>query len=411
MSEMESLLKRFEEKEPEVVFEWSDSETEAKGWVVINSLRNGAAGGGTRMRKGLDKKEVESLAKTMEIKFTISGPQIGGAKSGIDFDPFDPRKHGVLERWYKAVFPLLKNYYGTGGDLNVDEIMEVIPITEALGLWHPQEGVVQGHFNPREPEKIKLIGQLRQGVSKVIEDPEYSPNISKGYTVADMITGYGVAVSIKQFYDLWEDGVEGKTAIIQGFGNVGGSCAFFLAKMGVRIKGIVDRTGGLIDENGMGYEDIKKLFLEKRENALHQEELIPFDMVNESIWDSGAEIFIPAAGSRLLSLEQIDRLIANGLECISCGANVPFLDEEIFLGPTGKFADQSISLIPDFIANCGMARVFAYLMDSEAEITDHAIFDDVSKTVCRALKKVYDEQKNPVEIASKAFEISLRELL
>jgi glutamate dehydrogenase/leucine dehydrogenase len=41
------------------------------------------------MRAGLDKREVESLAKTMEIKFTVSGPQIGGAKSGINFDPRD----------------------------------------------------------------------------------------------------------------------------------------------------------------------------------------------------------------------------------------------------------------------------------------------------------------------------------
>ena len=48
----------------------------------------------------------------MEVKFTVSGPYIGGAKSGIDFDPSDPK--GVLERWYKAVTPLLKHYYGTG---------------------------------------------------------------------------------------------------------------------------------------------------------------------------------------------------------------------------------------------------------------------------------------------------------
>ena len=118
---MLDLLAKFENKRPEIVFEWKDAETEAEGWVVINSLRGGAAGGGTRMRKGLDKREVESLAKTMEVKFTVSGPAIGGAKSGINFDPQDPRKRGVLERWYRAVFPLLKYYYGTGGDLNVDE--------------------------------------------------------------------------------------------------------------------------------------------------------------------------------------------------------------------------------------------------------------------------------------------------
>ena len=71
---MKELLTQFESKAPEIVFEWHDPETEAVGWVVINSLRGGAAGGGTRMRLGLDKKEVESLAKTMEIKFTVSEP-------------------------------------------------------------------------------------------------------------------------------------------------------------------------------------------------------------------------------------------------------------------------------------------------------------------------------------------------
>src|SRR6056297_4160347 len=179
---MRELLKKFEDKSPEIVFEWNDSETEAQGWVVINSLRGGAAGGGTRMRIGLDRREVESLAKTMEVKFSVSGPPIGGAKSGINFDPNDPRKKGVLERWYKAVSPLLKSYYGTGGDLNVDEIHEVIPITEDSGVWHPQEGVFNGHFKPSGADKINRIGQLRQGVIKVVENPRYSPNVLKKYT-------------------------------------------------------------------------------------------------------------------------------------------------------------------------------------------------------------------------------------
>ena len=87
---MKELLERFENKSPEIVFHWNDPETEAEGWTVINSLRGGAAGGGTRMREGLDMNEVLSLAKTMEVKFTVSGPPIGGAKSGINFNPDDP---------------------------------------------------------------------------------------------------------------------------------------------------------------------------------------------------------------------------------------------------------------------------------------------------------------------------------
>jgi hypothetical protein len=47
---MKDLLKKFENKEPVIVLV-EDAETEAEGWTVINSLRGGAAGGGTRMRK------------------------------------------------------------------------------------------------------------------------------------------------------------------------------------------------------------------------------------------------------------------------------------------------------------------------------------------------------------------------
>ena len=112
--DLQFFLETYKSTPPEIVFEWNDPETDAKGWVVINSLKGGAAGGGTRMRKGLTKEEVMSLAKVMEIKFSVCGPSIGGAKSGIDFDPSDPRRTEVLKRWYKAVFPLLKNYYGTG---------------------------------------------------------------------------------------------------------------------------------------------------------------------------------------------------------------------------------------------------------------------------------------------------------
>ena len=219
--DLQFFLDTYKSTPPEIVFEWNDPETDAKGWVVINSLKGGAAGGGTRMRKGLTKEEVMSLAKVMEIKFSVCGPSIGGAKSGIDFDPSDPRRTEVLKRWYKAVFPLLKNYYGTGGDMNVDELKDVIPITEDLGLWHPQEGIVNGHFNSSDGEKINAIGQLRYGCAKIIEDPTYAPIDSEKYAVADMITGYGVSESIRHYYDLWNDGdLIGKKVLIQGWGNV-----------------------------------------------------------------------------------------------------------------------------------------------------------------------------------------------
>ena len=408
---MKELLKIYENKTPEIVFNWKDSETEAEGWVVINSLRGGAAGGGTRMRKGLDVNEVLSLAKTMEIKFTVSGPAIGGAKSGINFDPKDPRKRGVLERWYAVVSPLLKSYYGTGGDMNVDEIHEVIPITEQSGVWHPQEGVFNGHFKPTEADKINRIGQLRQGVIKVIENPEYSPSVSKKYTVADMITGFGVAEAVKQYYNIYGGSVEGKKAVVQGFGNVGAAAAFYLSQMGAKVVGIIDIAGGLINEEGFSFDEITELFLAKTGNTLVADNLIPFEEVNKKIWALNTEIFAPCAASRLITIHQIDEMIDSGLEVISCGANVPFADKEIFFGPIMEHTDYKVSLIPDFISNCGMARVFAYFMERKVQMTDEAIFNDTSNRIREAIEKVYNKNKSKTGISATAFEIALKQLI
>ena len=410
---MKELLKAYENKQPEIIFNWKDPETEAEGWTVINSLRGGAAGGGTRMREGLDMNEVLSLAKTMEVKFTVSGPPIGGAKSGINFNPNDPRKKGVLERWYHAVAPLLKSYYGTGGDLNVDEIHEVIPITEDAGVWHPQEGVFNGHFKPTEADKINRIGQLRLGVIKAIETDKFSPGIGRKYTVADMITGFGVAEAVRHYYDIYGGSVVGKRAVVQGFGNVGSAAAYYLAQMGAKVVGIIDRAGGIINEEGFSFDEIQQFFLNKKGNSLMVDanQLIPFEEINERIWTLQTEIFAPCAASRLIKKEQIAQMIDTGLEVISCGANVPFADKEIFFGPIMEYTDGRVSLIPDFVSNCGMARVFAYFMEKRVGIDDELIFNDTSDTIKKAILNIFRLNPSKTNISKTGFEIALKQLI
>lgn len=393
---MIARLKAFEDKRPEIVFEWKDAETEAEGWVVINSLRGGAAGGGTRMREGLNKHEVLSLAKTMEVKFSVCGPQIGGAKSGINFNPADPRKEGVLRRWYAAVLPLLKAYYGTGGDLNVDEIKEVLPITQSMGLLHCQEGVAVGHFRRDDAGRRRIIERLQQGVSKPIDTPYYTPGGGR-WVVADMITGWGVVEAVRHYYALWGSGHAGKRVIVQGFGNVGGAAAYYAAQHGMQVVGIIDRNGGLLRPEGIGLDEIRQLFLTREANALSAPGMIPYDRLMATVWDQPAEVFLPCARSRVLTRDQVDRMGAAGMAVVSCGANVPFADEEIFLGPTALHADQALSVIPDFIANCGMARAFAYFMGSDGPLTDEAIFADSSDCIRGALADLH--AANPAKTA------------
>ena len=141
------------------------------------------------------------------------------------------------------------------------------------------------------------------------------------------------------------------------------------------------------------------------------DKMIPFAEINEKIWSIGAEIFTPCAASRLVTKAQVDNMVAAGLEVISCGANVPFADKEIFFGPIMEEVDSKVSLIPDFISNCGMARVFAYFMEKKVAMTDEAIFSDTSDIIKKAIQKTYEVNSDKKNISARAFEIALKQLV
>jgi glutamate dehydrogenase/leucine dehydrogenase len=114
----------------------------------------------------------------------------------------------------------------------------------------------------------------------------------------------------------------------------------------------------------------------------------------------------------MITEDQLDRIVKGGMEVISSGANVPFADPQIFFGPIADKADNTISIVPDFISNCGMARVFAYLMSYDLkEITDEGIFNDTSETILNALKTAHSKNPSKTGIAKAAFEIALKQLV
>lgn len=166
-----------------------------------------------------------------------------------------------------------------------------------------------------------------------------------------------------------------------------------------------------INTEGFTVEEMTTLFNKRENNTLVAANLIPFAEASEKIWSIGAEIFVPAASSRLVQQAEVDQLIKGGLEVISCGANVPFADKEIFFGSIMEHADNHVAVIPDFIANCGMARVFAYLMQRNVEMSDDAIFSDASSAINKALQNVYAVSKNRTNLSSTAFEIALKQLV
>ena len=295
--------------------------------------------------------------------------------------------------------------------MNIDEVHEVIPICKEHGIRFPLEGVIRGHQKKDKKGTMKIINQLSEGVPLIVQNKKLTPNPLKNYSVGDLITGYGVAESVLHYYNIYGGEIEGKKVIVQGWGNVAGAAAYYLAQANAVIVGIIDKAGGIMDVNGYTLEEIKLLLENRSSNSLEANNILSFEEVDKKIWSIGAEIFVPAAASRLLSQNQLDQMINSGLEVISSGANVPFADKEIFFGPISRSADERVSVIPDFIANCGMARAFSYCMQDDCQINDVAIFNAVSKTIKEALLESFKKNSNRINISRTTFEIALNQLV
>ena len=157
--------------------------------------------------------------------------------------------------------PLVKTLLWYWRRLNVDADKEVIPITEDCGVWHPQEGIFNGHFKPTEADKINRIGQLRLGVIKVIEDPRiftrFVKEIYSSRHVNRVWSCRGSKTLLRQYMVV---DIEGKRAIVQGFGNVGSAAAYYLTNLGAKVVGIIDREGGVICEEGFSIEEMTRCF-------------------------------------------------------------------------------------------------------------------------------------------------------
>ncbi|MEK6323757.1 MAG: Glu/Leu/Phe/Val dehydrogenase dimerization domain-containing protein [Acidobacteriota bacterium] len=387
-------------KRPYVTEKWQDDETEASAYLVIDSLKNGAAGGGTRMRKGGSKQEALFLAKAMDVKFRLSGPEIGGAKSVIDFSPDDDRAEGVLSRYFRSIARHLRSYYGTAGDLGVrDETVSRL-LREELDIRHPQEGILRGHLNPDETSLRKILSQLGYGVGLQVP---FENNPAGPFTVETMITGYGIARSLHHFYAAIGDSLAGKRVIVEGFGVVGGPAAYYLARAGARIVGILtlgetdDLKRWALDERGL---DVSDLLLHSNAGRLTDD--FPQGINPDPFLNARGDIFIPAATSHTINRERINQLCENEISVIACGANSPFyvdfeshdsdlraiLRDAVALQ---READERFSVIADFIANCGTARLFAYLMQEGVPIDCETIFTDVDKKIGGAVAEVIGE--------------------
>lgn len=394
------------EAPPHQVLEWNDAETGARGWLVINSLKGGAAGGGTRMRRGVTREEVTYLAKAMQLKFAYSGPPIGGAKSGIDFDPADPRRTDVLRRWYAAIRPILETCYGTAGDVGVDEQRDVQPLCAELGLAHPQVGIARGHLGLEGVAADRALASLRDGLCQPVPAPHGVDGLE--LCVSDLITGYGVMRAARRLYEHRGESLEGVRCIVEGFGNVGAAAALYLARQGARIVGITDAENGLAPPGGLDAHAVEDLLRRRDGRTLPEHPHRIVGAKREQVYRVDADLFIPAAISGSVDARRIGELARSGVRRIVCGANQPF--HEVRLGETltARAADAQFDVMPEIVASLGAARAFHHLMTHPEGSPSEEVFRVVAEGMDDAVDAVMERVgRQPSGLMAAAIGIAL----
>lgn len=417
---------RFYTRDPALVVEWHDDRTSARGWLCMNSLRGGAAGGGTRMRPGGTREEAVFLAKTMEVKFRVCGPDVGGGKSVIDFDPraHPDQKQGVLERWYRHVGPYLKACYGTGGDVGVDEL-EAARITErVLGLAHVQEGLARGHYSAHpDGEAVEAkVARLRPGTEARAVLTDLPGPRDGAWVAADLATGFGVVRAIERLYAHEGRPLAGQRAVVEGFGAVGAFAAYYLARLGVRIVGASSAGPSgtvrvLTCPRGLEAPEVNSIITRRDGTTLPPSApgcTVVDSATGDELFGVAADIFVPAGPSHTITARRVGMIRQAGVRVISCGANNPFWADPSRGGlrqwvadmlAVQRQADPHLAIIPDFVANCGMARAFAYLMEKGARTDADAILRDVAGCIDAACGRLLEGWSGPGGLLERGYSI------
>jgi glutamate dehydrogenase (NAD(P)+) len=198
-------------RDPAFVVSLNGSQGSLKGWVVVDSLYDGLAMGGTRMTPGVTQEEVAGLARDMTHKFTLAGLPIGGAKAGIASD--GSNREETFRTFGRTVKPLLHG----GIHLGID--MGVTPADRAIFF-----------------EEAKYDPRYRLGAPDMPIDwrTYYEPLID--------CTGHGVGVAAVTALEA--SGRKGPArVVVQGFGAVGRAVAHFLEERGHTVVGVADFQG------------------------------------------------------------------------------------------------------------------------------------------------------------------------
>ncbi|WP_258044527.1 Glu/Leu/Phe/Val dehydrogenase dimerization domain-containing protein [Streptomyces sp. SM11] len=304
-----------EPQDPAFTVHLNGSGGSLKGWVVVDSLVDGLAMGGTRMTTGVTEEEVAGLARDMTQKFTLAGLPIGGAKAGIVSDGSNRGK--TFRTFGRTVKPLLHGGIHLGIDMGVTPADRAVFFAEA-------------GYDPR----------YRLGAPDMPIDwrTYYEPLID--------CTGHGVGVAAVTALEA-SGRTEPARVVVQGFGAVGRAVARFLEERGHVVVGIAD-VQGTISADRLPVADLLAITDEfGRIDRSRLPQHVTVSGEPDAWLDIDADLLILAAQKYALSAENAHRLRV-GL--VVEGANLASSAEA-----KEKAAATGASLIPGVIANIGGA--------------------------------------------------------
>ncbi len=229
------------------IIEWHDTETDAVGWCVKDTRVNGISGGGIFMHKGATVEEVAGIGRNMSLKFTVCDPQIGGAKSGIRFDHTDSRAKDVLRRFIIYIGDSLRTNYVTAGDLNTDDRYIESVIQKDVGQPTCQAALAT------EIAKRCNLPNLSKQLSNLISTPA-----TPYFPLIEGAVGYGIARAVELACK--KTGITKPRVVIQGFGAVGTSLAYFLQTENLAtVVAIADQDCIVRSSNGIDIVELLKI--------------------------------------------------------------------------------------------------------------------------------------------------------
>jgi glutamate dehydrogenase (NAD(P)+) len=302
---------------PEKVLQVYDPDTGMRGVLVVDNTAMGPGKGGIRFTSTVTPVEVFRLARTMTWKCAMAALPFGGAKSGIMGDPSAVDKVAWMRSFAKMVKPYVVQQYIAATDMGTTELDMAVFAHE--------------------------VGDMRACTGK--------PRELGGIPHELGTTGYGVAVAtdltlkILTQMNMLNLDTKNVSVAIQGFGNVGSFTAKFLDDMGYRIVAVCDISGCIHDPEGLDIPEIMR----ELEQVKHIAGLRKFaKKPKEHVFEAGADIFIPAAGSDAINAETARQLITRGTKIVVEAANIPTTPEAEKI-----LTEKGIWVMPDFVVNAG----------------------------------------------------------